>query len=294
MEKILITGASGLLGTKVMKLAVNSYEVIPTHNTRSLFENSIKMNITSLDEVFRVIVEAKPDVTLHTAAETGVDKCEVYKKDAWMVNVEGTKNVIEACNKINAKLIYVSTDYIFDGEKGFYVEEDEPNPVNYYGLTKLKGEEFVRKCCKDYAIARASVLYGWHHWKVNFATWVIAKLRYDKQITVVDDHYNSPTFADNFAEILLEMVKKDLRGVYHVAGSERISRYEFALKIAETFSLDVNLVKPIKMSELMVWVAKRPKDSSLCIDTIRKRLKTRLLNVQEGLNFMKKSNENNI
>lgn len=241
-----------------------------------------------------MIVKAKPDVTLHAAAETGVDKCEVCKKDAWMVNVEGTKNVVKACNKINAKLIYVSTDYIFDGEKGFYVEEDEPYPVNCYGLTKLKGEEFVRKCCKDYAIARASVLYGWHPWKVNFATWVIETLRQGKQITVVDDHYNSPTFADNLAEVLLEIVKKDLRGIYHVAGSERISRYGFASKIAETFSLDANLVEPIKMSELKVWVAKRPKDSSLCIDTIRKQLKTRLLNIQEGLNFMNKSNENNI
>lgn len=289
MDNILATGGSGLLGSKVVRLAESVYEVVSTHHTRSLFPNSIKFDITNRQEVFKVIRKFRPNVVIHTAAETNVDKCETDKDWAWRVNAEGTRNIAEACGKMNVKLVYISTDYVFDGEKGFYVEEDVPNPVNCYGWTKLKGEEFLKEYCGNYIIARASVLYGWHPWKVNFATWVIGSLRLGKQITVVNDHFNSPTLADNLAEVLLEMVKRDLSGIYHAAGSERINRYEFAVKIAEAFDLDASLIRPIKMSELRVWVAKRPRDSSLCINKVQKQLKTKFLNVQESLALMKKS-----
>lgn len=159
MERILITGGSGLLGSKVVKLAEKSFEVIPTHNTRSFFKDSVIMDITNCERAFHVVAKIKPDVVMHPAAQTRVDQCEKDREGAWKVNAEGTKNVALACGKINAKLIYVSTDYVFDGEKGLYVESDEPNPVNYYGLTKLKGEKFVRENCQEYAITRTSVLY---------------------------------------------------------------------------------------------------------------------------------------
>lgn len=295
MERILITGASGLLGSKIVKLAERCFEVIPTHNTRSFFKDSVKMDITNSAEVFQVVVKMKPNVVMHAAAETRVDQCEKDRKYAWKVNAEGTKNVAMACGKFNAKLIYVSTDYVFDGEKGLYVESDEPNPANYYGWTKLKGEEFVRDNCQDYVIARTSVLYGWHSWKKNFALWVMESLRRGEPITVVDDHYNSPTLADNLAEVLLEIVKTDLSGIFHTAGSERINRYEFAVKIAKNFDLDANMIRPVKMSELEMWIAKRPRDSSLCISKAKKQLKTKFLNVQESLRIMKMNrNESSI
>lgn len=287
MERILVTGASGLLGSKVVKLAEHSFEVIPTHNTRSFFKNSVKIDITKGEEVFQVAIKMKPDVVMHVAAETRVDQCEKSRKKAWKVNAEGTKNVAVACGKVNAKLIYVSTDYVFDGEKGLYVESDEPNPVNYYGWTKLKGEECVRENCQDYVIARASVLYGWHSWKTNFALWVMESLRRGEPITVVDDHYNSPTLVDNLAEALLEVAKTDFRGIFHMAGSERINRYKFAVKIAKKFNLDAKIIRPIKMSELKMWIAKRPRDSSLCINKAQKQLKTKFLNVHESLKIMK-------
>ena len=143
------------------------------------------------------------------------------------------------------------------------------------------------KICEDYVIVRTSVLYGWHRWKPNFVTWVITSLKSGKQITVVNDHYNSPTLASNLAEAILEVIEKDLRGLYHISGRERINRFEFALKIAENFDLDSSLVKPIKMNELKVWVAKRPIDSSLCVNKIQKELKVKLLNVEEGLCTMR-------
>jgi len=287
MKRILVTGASGLLGSKIVKLAEQSLEVIPTHNTRSFFKDSIKLDITNRTEVFQVTAKIKPDVVIHVAAETRVDQCEKNREEAWKVNAKGTKNVAVACGKIKARLIYVSTDYVFDGEKGVYFESDEPNPVNYYGWTKLKGEEFVRENCQDYVIARPSVLYGWHSWKTNFALWVMESLRRKEPITVVDDHYNSPTLADNLAEALLEIAETDLNGIFHTAGSERINRYEFAVKIAKNFDLDANMIKPVKMSELKMWIAKRPRDSSLCIIKAQKQLKTKFLNIEESLKLMK-------
>jgi dTDP-4-dehydrorhamnose reductase len=284
---MLITGASGLLGTKLVKLAREFYEVVPSTYTHRFFPDSIGMNVTNAAEVFRAISNYKPEVVVHIAAQTNVDKCESHREEAWKVNAEGTKNVAEACAKVNAKLVYISTDYVFNGEKGLYVEEDPPNPINYYGLTKLKGEDFVREYCQDYVILRSSVLYGWHPINPNFATWVIGSLREGKRISVVDDHYNSPTLASNLAEAIIKAIERNAHGTYHAAGSERVSRYDFAVKIAEIFNLNKELIKPIKMGELTVWVAKRPRDSSLCVDKIQKELSVKLLNINQGLAKMK-------
>ena len=289
--KLLVTGASGFLGNKIVELAKNDYTIIPIHNTKPLHSNSLKLDITDAIEVLNLLDKLKPDAVVHTASETNVDKCETEKEHAWKINVEGTRNIAEACQKVNAKLVYISTDYVFDGEKGLYNEEDKPNPVNYYGLTKLEGEKQVIEHCKNYAILRTSVLYGWHPWKQNFATWIINKLKQQQEITVVEDHYNTPTLADNLAEMAVEVAEKDLRGLYHASGRERISRYEFAKQIAKTFNLNADLIKPVKMSQLTAWIAKRPKDSSLNTGKIQKQLKTKPLNITEGLNKMKEEME---
>ena len=286
-KKLLVTGASGLLGNKIIELTKNDYTVTPIHKTKPLHSNSLKLDITDAIEVLNLLGKLKPDVVIHTASETNVDKCVIEKEQAWKINVEGTRNLAEACQNVNAKLVYVSTDYVFDGEKGMYTEEDTPNPVNYYGVTKLEGEKQVIEQCKNYAILRTSVLFGWHPWKQNFATWIINKLKQQQEITVVEDHYNTPTLADNLAEMAVEIAKNDLRGMYHASGSERISRYEFGKRIARTFNLDPDLIRPVKMSQLTAWIAKRPRDSSLNTDKIHKQLKTKPLNITEGLNKMK-------
>jgi dTDP-4-dehydrorhamnose reductase len=290
-RRLLVTGASGLLGNKIVELAKNNYIVVPLHNTKPLHSTSRKLDVTNLHDVLNLFSELKPAIVIHTASETNVDKCETEKEYAWKINVEGTRNIALACSKTGAKLVYISTDYVFDGEKGNYNEQDKPNPINYYGATKLEGEKQVTQNCQKYFILRTSVLYGWHPWKQNFATWVINQLKQDKEITVVEDHYNTPTLTDNLAEITLEAIQKDLQGLYHASGSERVSRYAFAKQLAKAFNLDPNLIKPIKMSQLTAWVAKRPKDSSLNTDKIQKQLKTKPLNITEGLNRMKKEAE---
>jgi dTDP-4-dehydrorhamnose reductase len=285
--KLLVTGASGLLGNKIVELMKDDFEVTPIHNTKPLQSNSVKLDITNAFEVANLFSRFKPIVVIHTASETNVDKCETEKEHAWKTNVEGTCNIAEACQMVNAKLVFISTDYVFDGEKGLYNEEDKPNPVDYYGVTKLEGEKQAINHCENCAILRTSVLYGWHPWKQNFATWIINKLKQRQEITVVEDHYNTPTLAGNLAELAIEVAEKDLQGIYHASGDERISRYEFAKQIAKTFGLNSDLIKPVKMSQVAAWIAKRPRDSSLDTNKIQKQLKTKPLNITEGLNKMK-------
>jgi len=168
-QKLIITAASGLLGNKIVEPAKNDHTVIPLHKTKPLHSNSLKLDITNAVEVLNLFNKLKPAIIVHTASETNVAKCETEKEHAWKVNVEGTRNVAEACDEASAKLIHISTDYVFDGEKGNYKEQDKPNTVNYYGITKLEGENQVISHCKNYAILRTSVIYGWHPWEQNFA-----------------------------------------------------------------------------------------------------------------------------
>ena len=288
--KLLVTGASGLLGNKIVKTANGNYDVTPLHSTHPLHSGSLKLDVTDRKQVLNLFSTLEPDVIIHTASETNVDKCEIQKEHAWKINVEGTRNIAEAC-KAGVKLIYISTDYVFDGRKGDYKEDDTPNPINYYAVTKLEGEKQVIQNCKNFAILRTSVLYGWHPLKQNFATWVINELKQNKEITVVEDHYNTPTLADNLAEMAIEAIPKDLQGVYHACGSERIGRYEFARQIARAFDLNQNLIRPIKMEQLTAWIAKRPRDSSLNTNKIRGQLEAKPLNITEGLDRMKKEAE---
>jgi len=290
-RRLLVTGASGLLGNRIVALAKRDYTVVPLHNTKPLHSHSLKLDITDAIEIFNFFNKLKPAIVIHTASETNVDKCETKKEHAWKVNVEGTNNISEACKKVDAKLIYISTDYVFDGEKGNYKEGEKPNPINQYGITKLEGEKRTIGQCKNYAILRTSVLYGWHPWKQNFVTWIINSLKQGKEIAVVKDHYNTPTLVDNLADMMMEIVQKDLQGLYHASGRERIGRYEFAKQIAKTFNLDQSLIKPIKMDQLTAWIAKRPRDSSLNTDKIQKQLETKPLNITEGLKRMKKEAE---
>jgi dTDP-4-dehydrorhamnose reductase len=286
-RRLSVTGASGLLGNKIVELAKFKFEVTPLHRTRPLHPNFLQMDITNKKRVTELFNALKPEIVIHTASETDVDKCEIEKENAWKVNVEGTQNVAEACEEIKAKIICISTDYVFNGEKGLYAEEDCPDPINHYGITKLEAEKRVISNCSNYAILRTSVLYGWHPSKMNFATWVISKLEKNEEIAVVEDHYNTPTLADNLAEMAIEVAERNLQGLFHASGRERINRFELAKDIARTFNLNSDLIKPMKMNELKVWVAKRPRDSSLSTEKIQKQLITKPLNITEELRKLK-------
>ncbi|BCS93693.1 hypothetical protein L3N51_01427 [Metallosphaera sp. J1] len=261
--RVVVTGAGGLLGKRIVQ-AFKNEEVIGVYN-RSEPETSrhLIMDLSALN--MKPIEDLSPDVIIHAAALTDVDRCEREPQLARLMNVEVTREIAKVAGKSNALLVYISTDYVFDGNRGNYSEEDEPNPVNVYGLTKLEGEKVAREV--DSLVVRTSTPYGSNpaSGKDNFALWLLKKLRAGEPVNVLVDQITSPTLNTNFALMLKESVEKGVRGVLHLAGKSQISRYNFSLSLARTFGLDERLVRPA-YSRDMKWLARRPLNSSLNVD----------------------------
>jgi len=292
--KLLIIGASGLLGSKLSKIAQNeNFDIYSVYNkTKPPFGAPIQLNIINKKALDLLFQKVKPEVVIHTAALTNVDKCEKEKKIALKINAEATKNIAVECKKQKSFLIYVSTDYVFNGNKGLYTENDVPDPINYYGYTKLKGEEHIQNNLSNYCIARTSVIYGAAQatGKINFALWLLNKLKKNEKVTIVKDQWNSPTLNKNLAEMILEIIKKGYRGIYHLSGATRIDRYSFCKILAQNFNLDTTLIEPI-YSKDFVWKAKRPKDSSLNTQKAVQTLSKTPFNIEQSINALKKDIE---
>lgn len=289
--KLLITGASGLFGSKMAETAAAGGYVVYSGYSQDypVYGTPLRFDITEKTIVEKAFSNVVPDVVVHAATLTDVDKCEVNKELAWKINVEGTKNIVEAAKKSRAFLVYVSTDYVFNGEKGNYKELDSPSPLNYYGLTKLKAEEFVQNTLEDYCVVRASVIYGAQPaaGKINFALWLINKLESKEPPKVLVDQWNSPTLNTNMANMTLEIIEHRLTGTYHISGATRISRYEFAKELARIFHLNADIIVPATMAQFS-WPAKRPKDSSLDTAKAQHTLKNKPLQTQQALEQLKK------
>jgi dTDP-4-dehydrorhamnose reductase len=289
--KLLITGASGLYGSKLAKLALEKGIEVYSADIQGLSTvgNFVKLDISGkahVDEAFDTI---KPDVVVHAATLTDVDKCELNKDLAWRVNVDGTKYIAQATKRVGSFLIYISTDYVFSGEKGNYVESDSPNPVNYYGLTKLLAEEIVMSLSEpDFFIGRPSVIYGATPaaGKVNFALWLIDSLRKGNRVKIVTDQWNTPTLNTSLAEMTLEVIERRISGVYHTCGATRVSRFEFAGKIADCFGLDKSLIDKAESSQFS-WPAIRPMDSSLDTSKAQREFKCKPLTLDRALEQLK-------
>ena len=287
--KLFITGGSGLFGSKLAQKAIaKGMEVYSVENrSQCFYGNPVKLDITDREAVSRVIGIIKPDAIVHAASLTDVDKCELNKDLAWKINVDGTKNILQSIDERNPFLVYISTDYVFSGEKGCYVESDAADPVNYYGLTKLIAEELVQTR-DEFLIARPSVIYGSSAatGKINFALFVLEKLRKGEKVKAVSDQWNTPTLNTNFADMTIEAIERRLTGVYHLCGATRISRFDFARKIAETFYLDETLIEKA-CSEQFCWPAKRPQDSSLDTSKAQRALTCKPLKIIEALEQLK-------
>lgn len=292
--RMLVTGASGLLGFKLVEVALaKGYDVYASYlNHPVRMGVPIRLNVTDRSQVFKVVEEVNPKVIVHCAAFTDVDRCEVNRDLALKVNAEGVKHVVDAARSIGAYMVYISTDYVFNGVKGLYSEDDKPNPVNFYGYSKLKGEEYVLNSGVDFLIARASVIYGVRpaSGKVNFALWLLENLKASREVKVLVDQYVSPTLNTNLAEMVLDACRRRLIGVYHMAGASRVSRLDFALKLAETFNLDCSLIRGVKMSEIH-WVARRPRDSSLNVSKARRDLAVYPMEIGEALRALRREVE---
>ena len=287
--RLLITGASGLYGSKLAKIANKNHIVFSGYSQNQTYSGiPIQFDVSNKNSVKRAFKKAKPEVVVHAAALTEVDKCETNRELAWRINVEGTRNISEEVQRDGAFLVFVSTDYIFNGETGRYKETDDPDPINFYGFTKLKSEELIKEAVKEYCIVRASVIYGSTPaaGKINFALWLINKLKSNEQAKIITDQWNSPTLNTNMAEMTLEIIERKFTGIYHISGETRISRYDFAMQMAKKLNLDSKLIKPIQSAEL-TWAARRPKDSSLDTLKAQKTLKKQPLQINQALEIMK-------
>jgi len=285
--RLLITGGSGLLGSKITTLAIEKgYDAYSGYNKHEAIQGTpIKLDICNKQEVTKALEKIKPQAVVHAAALTNVDKCEEDPELARNVNIEGTRNIVESSEHHDAFLVYVSTDYVFSGEIGMYKETDKPNPINHYGLTKLKAEKNVTAFAVNWCIVRPSVIYGATPaaGKVNFALWVLNKLRKREPMKIITDQWVSPTLNTNLAEMILEIIERKLTGIYHLAGATPINRCDFAKQLAEKFQLDETLISPSTSRE-MNWLAKRPLNTSLNIEKASKKLNNNPLKIDEALN----------
>ena len=294
-KKMLVIGGTSLLGYKLLS-NTNDFELYASYNKNIInLKNveTLKIDITNKKNCEKIF-DVKPDIIINTAAITNVDYCEKFEKNAFDVNVTGTKNIAKIAEKLGSKLIHISTDAVFSGSKKFYVEEDKPNPISVYGKTKLESEKIISKV-NDSVILRPSVLFGWIPFEyvktidesrktMNFGLWVIDQLYKNNKMSIVNDQINTPTLADNLAENIIEIIKKDLTGIFHLSGLSCISRLDFSKKIAKTLGYSDNLISSIS-SEKLKQFAPRSLESCLNCDKIVQ-YGVNLLNIDQSIEKM--------
>ena len=286
MTKILVTGSAGLVGRQVVKDLVekNHYVYSCYNKIKPEFGIPIHLDISKEEQITDIFHTIKPDIVIHLAAMTDVEKCEIQREQAVLVNTNSTEILTRESVKQGAFFVYVSTDYVFDGKKELVNENDIPNPLNVYGKSKLDGENIIKKLTSRYAILRTSTPFGLHLTKKTFPLWVKENLESEKEIHVLIDQFTSPTFVPNLSKMIIEVSIKQISGIIHVAGATRISRYDFAKMIVNKLNLNETLLKPSKIQD-MKWNADRPKDSSLDISKAEKILENKPEKIEYSLDI---------
>jgi len=298
IKRVLITGGTGILGKALMENCPGNVQIFVTY-LRDFWGNelscpSMKLDIVNKEDTLRAITEwARPDVVIHAAGIGNVDFTENNRSIAEGITVDGTNNVIDACRRNGIKLIYISSNAVFDGRNPPYAEDSERLPVNYYGRLKVRAEDLVLSSGLNYAIVRAILMYGWHFHqsRPNPVTNWIRLLGEGKAINVVNDRYSQPLLAEDCARVIWDIVYKERAGVYHVSGADRVSLFEFALKTAEVFGLDKKLIRPVPSSYFQE-IAPRPVDTSFSTDRIKKEMGIYPVGIKKGLRRMKDTDFN--
>ena len=263
MKKILITGVSGQLGATLKNMFKSRYDIIPTSKNDYYKQKNYFLDITNRLLIKDIVKATSPDIIINLAALTNVDLCEDRPDLAHSVNFVGLKHLV---NTFNGPIIQLSTDYVFDGKTGKYSENSNVNPINEYGKTKLKAEDFLKENSKDSLIIRTNVLYDYtSNSDASFLNWVVKSLKNDDKINVVEDQWNNPTWTKSLAVMIDRAINLELNGLIHWGDHDYLSRFDFANKIADTFKLKKDLIQPIKTSELKQSAA-RPLNGGLNTD----------------------------
>lgn len=291
-KRILITGGTGLLGQALLKTAPDGVELFGTYLPGNpppapMPCSFYPLDVRGLAQVAQVFEQVRPDWVIHTASIGSVDYAEQHREEAWTVNIGGTQNVGQMCRRHKARLIFISSNAVFDGERPLYSEAAPVNPINHYGRLKVEGEQWVQSSGVENAIVRPILMYGWHlpTERGNWVTTWIRMLSQGQRVKVVNDTRSKPLFARNCAEAIWAVVAQNRTGVYHVAGADHITLYDLALKVAEIFGLDASLIDPVP-SSYFPEIAPRPRDTSFDTSKMEKELGVRPWGVQDGLIHM--------
>jgi len=294
MKTILVTGSNGLLGQKLTEkvLAEGRVKLIATSKGANRYPIAngyeyAEMDILNNGLVKQVIEKFQPDAIIHTAAMTNVDTGEADKELCHQLNVDATQNLISLCEKNNIRFIHLSTDFIFDGADGPYKEEDAPNPLSYYGETKLLAELAVKESTANWAILRTILVYGITNdmSRSNIVLWAKGALEKGQAINVVNDQWRMPTLAEDLAEACLLAVEKNAQGIYHVSGKDYMSIAGLVRKVADYWSLDKSIISEIS-SESLNQSAKRPIKTGFVLDKTIKDLDYKPHSFEEGLKIV--------
>jgi len=287
--KILVTGSAGLVGRQVVNDLEDMGDTVYSayHNSKPEGGIPTQMDLSCADKIKEIVSKLNPEAIIHLAAITDVDLCEKEKELALKINEHATETLSKLAAKHHAFFVYVSTDYVFDGVEGMRKESDKTNPLGFYGKSKLEGELAVMNLASSWCIARTSTPFGLHPTKKSFPVWITENLLDHKQINVIVDQFTSPTYTPNLSKMLIEIAKRQIVGVIHLAGATRISRYEMAELLAEKLYMDKKLLKPVSINE-MNWIAKRPKDSSLDVSKAVSILKEKPFVIEQAIDYFVK------
>ena len=291
--RILVTGSNGLLGQKLSELLENESTVTLIATAARPSALPIRrgvfhlLDITDAETVDRIVDETKPDVIINTAAMTQVDQCESQREACWKANVSAVKNLVNACRRNGAHLIHVSTDFIFDGTKEMLDENATPNPVNYYGESKLAGEKVILESDISWAILRTVLVFGVTRdmSRSNIVLWVKKSLEQGKTIQVVNDQWRTPTLAEDLAVGCYLAARKKAKGIFNISGKDYLSPYDIAIRAAEFFNLDKSLIQETDSTKF-TQPARRPLRTGFIIDKARKELGYEPHSFDEGLRVL--------
>jgi dTDP-4-dehydrorhamnose reductase len=292
--KILVTGSNGLLGQKLVNQLCNdnSLQVVATaRTTPHALPTSARfhqLDITNAGQVTQVITQIKPDVVINTAAATNVDWCEQHREACTLANATAVRYLVNACNNSGAHLVQLSTDFVFNGTKELLTEADKPEPVNFYGLSKLQAEEFIQTSSRSWCIVRTVLVYGVAAsiTRLNIVLWVKKSLEEGKPIRVVNDQWRTPTLAEDLATGCCLVSKKKAAGIYHISGKDLLTPYDMATRTADFFGLNKSLIEATT-SDVFKQPARRPLKTGFSVEKARRELGYSPHSFDEGLAVVK-------
>jgi dTDP-4-dehydrorhamnose reductase len=282
MHRLLITGGSGFVGKNLTDFFSGRWRVIATYLTHpdiATGDEAYELDITDAEMVHSVLRRAKPEVVIHAAGNKDVRFCEDNPDEAHRVNAIGTQNVAAACRALPARMIYLSTDLVFECTRGNYAEDEVPNTELVYGKSKLEGERLAVQELDDVAICRSAGIYGPGS---PLLKWLQTKIATSQTVEAFVDVFNSPTYSENLGEMLDAIIHRKLSGVFHTAGRERVNRFDFFRAYASTFDLDASLITPSSLGHAGNQVLLRP-DSSLSVNQTAAKLGVPFDSITEGL-----------